>query len=143
LRVPKRIKKRKLGSETNAYSTGKVVEDALYDFGVTCKHEHLAHQFIVDPFNKQMESILDEAELQEIRSANVKPMPLTPTPLRITLRRLTKKPNEIRDVIDTRQPWQINYDIKDHGDYDWVRNSVYNMLREYEAGSFDHSHHET
>jgi hypothetical protein len=44
-------------------STGKVVEDALYDFGVTCKHDHLTHQYIIDPFNKQMESISDEAEL--------------------------------------------------------------------------------
>ena len=125
-------------------TTGKVVEDALYDFGVTCKHEHLAHQFIVDPFNKQMESIFDEAELQEIRSANVKPMPMMPTPLRGYMASFNKKPpNEIRDVIDTRQPWQTNYDIKNHDDYDWVCNSVYNMLREYEAGSFDHSHHET
>ncbi|KAG1048225.1 hypothetical protein G6F43_009372 [Rhizopus delemar] len=125
-------------------STGKVVEDALYDFGVACKHEHLAHQFIVDPFNKQMESIFDEAELQEIRSANVKPMPMMPMPLRNYIASFNKKnTNEIRDVIDTRQPWQINYDIKDYGDYDWVRSSVYNMLREYEAGSFDHSHHET
>ncbi|KAG1146824.1 hypothetical protein G6F38_004671 [Rhizopus arrhizus] len=106
LRVPKRIKKRKLGSETNAYSTGEVVEDALYDFGVTCKHEYLAYQFIVDPFNKQMESIFDEAELQEIQSANVKPMPMMPTPLRDYIASFNKKtPNEIRDVIDTRQPW--------------------------------------
>ncbi|ORE10077.1 hypothetical protein BCV72DRAFT_254487 [Rhizopus microsporus var. microsporus] len=93
-----------------------------------CKHEHLAHQFIVDPFSKQMESIFDEAELREIRSANVKSIPMMPTPLH---------PNEIRDIIvfiDTRQPWQTNYDIKSHGDYDRVRNSVC---------SFDHSHHET
>ncbi|KAG1159869.1 hypothetical protein G6F37_004500 [Rhizopus arrhizus] len=100
------FKKKKKPGRHRILGTGEVVEDALYDFGVTCKHEYLAYQFIVDPFNKQMESIFDEAELQEIQSANVKPMPMMPTPLRDYIASFNKKtPNEIRDVIDTRQPW--------------------------------------
>ncbi|RUO96934.1 hypothetical protein BC936DRAFT_141236 [Jimgerdemannia flammicorona] len=30
-------------------TTGTIVEDALFNFGARCKHEHLAHSFVLDP----------------------------------------------------------------------------------------------
>ncbi|CAJ0766461.1 17426_t:CDS:2 [Entrophospora sp. SA101] len=30
-------------------TTGKIIEDALYNFSLHCKYEHLAHSFVLDP----------------------------------------------------------------------------------------------
>ncbi|KAI8065806.1 hypothetical protein BC940DRAFT_303641 [Gongronella butleri] len=124
--------------------TGKVVEDALFEYGLTQTNEHLVHQFVMDPYSPEMETIFNAMELAEIRTSNIKPLPPMPTALRdyiATFNKTTAK--EIRETLDTRQPWQLNYDLKEHGDYDWARNSVYNMVRVYESGALDRPHHET
>ncbi|KAI8072483.1 hypothetical protein BC940DRAFT_292689 [Gongronella butleri] len=125
-------------------STGKIVEDALYQIGMACQHESLVHQFILDPFSKELERVFNDVELHEIRTSNTKPLPLMPTALRDYIATFNKATaSEIRDAIDAPQPWQRQYDLKSHGDYDWARSSVYQMIREYEAGSFDRPHQES
>ncbi|CAI2182259.1 4637_t:CDS:10, partial [Funneliformis geosporum] len=64
-------------------TTGTVVEDALYNFGLRCKYEHLAHSFILDPDdnNYLIESVFTESELHEIRHYQTKETPLMPLEL--------------------------------------------------------------
>ncbi|CAG8589445.1 6275_t:CDS:2 [Acaulospora morrowiae] len=50
-------------------TTGTVVEDALYNFGLRCKYEHLAHSFVLDPDDDTYlkENVFTESALREIR----------------------------------------------------------------------------
>lgn len=46
----------------------------------------------------------------------------------------------LRKKLFSNWPWQESYDPLKHGDFDWVMNTVYNLIREYEAGSFAVDH---
>ncbi|CAG8705912.1 16659_t:CDS:2 [Funneliformis caledonium] len=48
--------------------SGKCVEDELYAFGIKCRFEHLAHSFIIDPYDEKyiQYEIFTPEELEEI-----------------------------------------------------------------------------
>ncbi|KAF0354455.1 hypothetical protein F8M41_014994 [Gigaspora margarita] len=62
-------------------STGKYVEDALFNFAMTANYEHLAHSFIIDPDDETYNLIFTEEELNEFRSYNSKEFPEVPDDL--------------------------------------------------------------
>ncbi|GBC17688.2 hypothetical protein GLOIN_2v1741550 [Rhizophagus irregularis DAOM 181602=DAOM 197198] len=84
-------------------STGKIVEDALYNFGIKCRHEHL-----------YLLTYLNSFRVSDISS--------------------------LRDAIFKSQQWDSPYNRQTHFDYDWIRNTAYNLLHEYEAGSLEKDH---
>ncbi|RGB23766.1 hypothetical protein C1646_615155, partial [Rhizophagus diaphanus] len=96
-------------SEKWTLSTGKIVEDALHDFGVKCRHEHLCHSFVIDPNDKIY--INEESDISSLRNAIFK-----------------------------SQQWDSPYNRQTHFDHDWIRNTAYNLLHEYEAGSLEKDH---
>lgn len=64
-------------------STGKIVEDALYVFGMKCSYEHLCHSFLLDPDDKNyiQQGIFTREELEEIKNFSKKELPLMPDDL--------------------------------------------------------------
>ncbi|RUS23352.1 hypothetical protein BC937DRAFT_95215 [Endogone sp. FLAS-F59071] len=64
-------------------STGKVVEDTLFEYGRQCKSEHLSQSFIVDPedTNYIANGVFTEEELAEIEETDTKPLPDIPIDL--------------------------------------------------------------
>ncbi|CAG8501792.1 11713_t:CDS:10 [Paraglomus brasilianum] len=64
-------------------STGKVVKDALYAFGMKCSHEHLCHSFLIDPYDENyiQQGIFTFEELKEIKIFDKKKSPLIPADL--------------------------------------------------------------
>ncbi|CAG8618387.1 1540_t:CDS:10, partial [Acaulospora morrowiae] len=110
-------------------TTGTVVEDALYKFGLRCKYEHLAHSFVLDPDDHTYlkENIFTESELREIRHFQVKETPLMPLDLIKYLNSFNlKTSSEIRKQIFS--PDQMDQDFNRSRDFDrdWIRNTNMN-----------------
>ncbi|CAG8713454.1 11809_t:CDS:10 [Funneliformis mosseae] len=104
-------------------STGKIVDDVLYNFGIKCRHEHLCHSFVIDPNDNIYidEEVFTETELDEIRKYKLKPMPHI-------------------NAIFKSQKWDSPYNRQTYFDHDWIRNTAYNLLHEHEAGSLEKDH---
>jgi len=82
-------------------------------------------------------------ELNEIEDFNEKPTPEMPTPLRDYLNRFNKTTTaDIRKEVFRPMEFDDSYNPHTHYHYDWIRNSCYNLLMEYEAGSLSVPHHE-
>ncbi|CAJ0867095.1 13400_t:CDS:2 [Entrophospora sp. SA101] len=47
-------------------STGKYVEDVLYDLGVKCKYHNLIHSFIINPSDNFVQTGFDPKKISEI-----------------------------------------------------------------------------
>ncbi|CAG8765385.1 8_t:CDS:10, partial [Dentiscutata erythropus] len=124
-------------------STGKIVEDALYNFGIKCRHEHLCHSFVIDPNDKIYvdEEVFTESELDEIRTYKIKPMPLMPQDLLTYLNSFRVFDiSDLRNAILKPQQWDSTYNRQTHFDHDWIRNTMYNLLHEYEAENLERNH---
>lgn len=46
----------------------------------------------------------------------------------------------LRQIIDQKQPWQVSYQSEIHGVFDWMRNSVHNLVRECETKILKRKH---
>lgn len=126
-------------------STGKCVEDELYCFGMQCSVEHQVHSFIVDTSDRNWikYEIFTDNELSEISLYNQKQTPEMPKALRDYLNQFNKTTTgSIRQEIFKNMEMDKNFDPKQHFDYDWIRNTCYNLLMEFEAGSLKIPHNE-
>ncbi|CAG8547968.1 13436_t:CDS:2, partial [Funneliformis caledonium] len=111
-------------------TTGKIVEDSLYEFGMRCKYEHLCHSFIVDPndYNYIVESVFTLEELNEIKEYKYKKLPNMPTDLLRYLNSFRKyNTRDLRKAVFETQSWNMPFNRDTHFDFDWVRNSIYNL----------------
>ncbi|CAB4469619.1 unnamed protein product [Rhizophagus irregularis] len=127
-------------------STGKVVEDALYNFASKCSYEHASHSFIIDPTDQSYinEGIFTVDELNEIKTHKRRDLPEIPEDLLNYLMTFAKSTlHELRSAID--QPIKVlqgEFSPEKHHDYDWARYAMYTILQEYETGSLRKDHHE-
>ncbi|CEP18622.1 hypothetical protein [Parasitella parasitica] len=126
-------------------SSGKCVEDEVYCFGMQCSVEHQAHSYIIDSSDKNWVKyeVFNEKELEEIDSYQPKNTPEMPEPLREYLNQFNKSTtNSIRKEVFKEMEMDQNFDPKQHFDYDWIRDTCYNLLMEYEAKSLQKPHNE-
>lgn len=126
-------------------NTGKCVEDEVYCFGMQCSVEHQAHSFIVDTSDRNWAKyeVFTDNELNEIRLYNQKKTPEMPKELRDYLNRFNKTTtSSIRQEIFKKMDMDEDFDPEQHFDYDWIRNTCYNLLMEFEAGSLKVPHNE-
>ncbi|CAG8793502.1 17518_t:CDS:10, partial [Cetraspora pellucida] len=124
-------------------STGITVEDKLFDFGLKCTREHLSHSFILDPDDENYlkEGIFTESELAEIRNFQTKPFPIMSKELLTYLNSFRPRTTaELRRLVFRQEAMDQNFDRQKDFDRDWIRNTVYNLLREYEANSLKKDH---
>ncbi|RGB21936.1 hypothetical protein C1646_776959 [Rhizophagus diaphanus] len=125
-------------------STGKYVEDALFDFGMAAEYEHLAHSFIIDPDDETYNSIFTEEELDEIRTYNSKELPKVPDDLLEYLLKYDEDSlEELREVLTEKESWEgRNYDKSIHFNFEWIKRSMHNLINEYENGNLKSGRHE-
>ncbi|RIA81831.1 hypothetical protein C1645_789518 [Glomus cerebriforme] len=125
-------------------STGKYVEDALFDFGMVSNYEHLAHSFIIDPDDETYNSIFTEEELDEIRTYNRKEFPeISDDLLEYLLKYEKDSLEELREVLAEKEPWEgKNYDKSIHFDFEWVKRSMHNLINEYDNDNLKSGRHE-
>ncbi|KAG9297966.1 hypothetical protein G9A89_018794 [Geosiphon pyriformis] len=106
-------------------SSGKIVEDAMYEFGCPCTHEHLCHSFVLDPQDTtyEIEGIFTKAEiLNDIREEH---HPRASAAL--------ETPIGSADGFFLREV---------HHDFDWLHQAIHSLVREYESGALNDDHHE-
>lgn len=48
----------------------------------------------------------------------------------------------MRDVLNETQEWEKSYDRSKSFDLDWIKHSIYTLLREYEYDAFEIDHNE-
>ncbi|RIB09684.1 hypothetical protein C2G38_2208113 [Gigaspora rosea] len=122
-------------------STGKIVEDALYDFTSKCSHEHASHSFIIDPTDKDND-VFTKEKLREIGTYKRRSLPEIPDDLFDYLKTFAKDTlHELRHAID--QPIKViqgNFNPKIHHNYDWIRYVMHTIVQEYEVGSLRKNH---
>lgn len=110
-----------------------------------CRHDHPSHSFIIDTrdSNYKTYEVFSSAELDEIRTFEEKKLPIMPTELRDYINSFNKNSiQELRSQIFKPQEFDQAYNHEDSHDYDWVRFTVYALLREYESGSLKEEHSE-
>ncbi|KAI8877374.1 hypothetical protein K501DRAFT_278513 [Backusella circina FSU 941] len=109
-------------------STGKCVEDEMFAFGLQYSELHPVHSFIMDPTdtNYIKYNVFSCDELVEIRTYHEKNFPPMPVFLRNYINSFNKN----------------NYDHNTSHDCDWMRITIYQLLREYEAGTLKKHHSE-
>ncbi|RGB28441.1 hypothetical protein C1646_819106 [Rhizophagus diaphanus] len=119
-------------------TSGKVVEDELYKFGMRCNYEHLCHSFIIDPEDRSFveENIFSPSEFKEIYTYNQKSLPNLPQDLLEYLGSYQLSTiSDLRARVFRSEPWQSAYNRQKDFDKDWIRNTVDNLIREYETDS--------
>ncbi|CAH1767987.1 9770_t:CDS:2, partial [Entrophospora sp. SA101] len=126
-------------------STGTVVEDNLYDFGLKCTQEHLSHSFILDPDDKNYlnNGVFTESELAEVRNFREKQLPTMPKELLTYLNSFRPKTTtDLRRLIFRQEDMDQNFNWQKDFDRDWIRNTVYNLhaLLNYTSESLKKDH---
>ncbi|CAG8744498.1 20369_t:CDS:2, partial [Dentiscutata erythropus] len=127
-------------------STEKIVEDALYVFGMKCSHKHLCHSFLIDLDDKNyiQQGIFIREELEEIKNFSKKELPLVPDDLLKYLNSFQKSnTSDLRELIFRSDLHDQPFDRSKNFDYDWIRNTIYNLVLEYEANHLEKDHLET
>ncbi|KAG1474789.1 hypothetical protein G6F56_000140 [Rhizopus delemar] len=123
--------------------SGKRAEDVLYTFGMKCTTEYICHSFIIDPSDVSYihHNVFSQAELEEIIDMSKKAFPDIPEQLRDCINSFNKNnTTDLRQSILIKQPWDEHYDSITHGDFDWVQNTVYNIVRLYESNDLQRPH---
>ncbi|CAG8591666.1 6887_t:CDS:2 [Ambispora gerdemannii] len=125
-------------------TSGKCVEDELYAFGIQCRFEHLAHSFIIDPDDETYikNNIFTSEELSEICDTEAKNLPeMSIELLKYISSFRMKTTKDLRVALDVRQDWEgENFDRINHFDFDWVKNTIYNLLLEFESDTLQQKH---
>lgn len=128
-------------------SSGKAVEDALYDFSRTLTVDHPSRSLIIDTEDKtyMKYGIFTKEELEKIKKEN---SVLNSISICKELRDYINVFNcnttqAVRQSLNKRHRWEFeDYDIKKYHDFDWVKHAVYTLMREYESGSLQKSRKE-
>nr|CAG8506175.1 14904_t:CDS:2 [Entrophospora candida] len=121
-------------------STGRVVEDTLYECVPDFTSEHLIHSFTIDIDDPIIKGIFFPQELQEIEETNVKEDPDLSSKLYENLARFCNKSNieEIRKIMKEIDHEEYNFEA------DTLKYSVHSLVRQYERtpNAFSLDHHE-
>ncbi|CAJ0641965.1 12991_t:CDS:2 [Entrophospora sp. SA101] len=141
-------------------STGTVVENRLYKFGIECKYEHLAHSLIIDPNDENYinQNVFTREELEEIKEFQMKPTPKISSDLLEYIESynivnmfydklyighsnfVLDNILDLRKRVNNSEAFNENFERSRHFDHDWIKNAAYNLLREYENESFAKNH---
>ncbi|KAI7857762.1 hypothetical protein BDC45DRAFT_532593 [Circinella umbellata] len=104
-------------------STGKIVEDSLYAFGKLQIGDHPSQSLIFDLGDTDSyikNGVFTEQEIEEIKAY--------------------KSPKHVQKALNEKQSWEECYNREKHFDLDWIKHSVYTLVREYENSSLMKDH---
>ncbi|UZO27317.1 uncharacterized protein OCT59_019518 [Rhizophagus irregularis] len=114
-------------------STGKIVEDVLFDFCRNMDYEHHAHSYIIDCDDAEIKSLYTETEWKELIKDRLG-LPINPAHIAKELSKYAKKTlRELRQIVMT--PYlqdDIEYDAQQHYDMEWIQTSLRTLTNLYE-----------
>ncbi|KAF0399780.1 c2h2-type zinc finger transcription factor [Gigaspora margarita] len=114
-------------------STGKIVEDVLFDFCRNMDYEHHAHSYIIDYDDTEVRALFTETEWKELTDDRLG-VPSIPVDIAKELSTYKKKTlEELRKVSMTSYLQDnVKYNIHQHYDNEWIQLAVRNLVNLYE-----------
>ncbi|KAF0436972.1 hypothetical protein F8M41_004549 [Gigaspora margarita] len=120
--------------------SGRYVEEVLYKIGLSLTYEHNVHSFIIDAEDETVKKHFDERELEEISDASGPLVPnLSDDVIEYLKKFLNKKSiKEIRQTINEKDDrFDVDYDKEVYHDLDYIRLTIYSLVREIENAHLD------
>lgn len=128
-------------------STGKVVDDTLYEFGKQCIVDHPACSLILDLDDKTYinEGIFTQAEIDEMKlKSPVQFITRIPEELATYINNFNcNNVKDLRSELLKPHQWENEYNINTHHDLDWVKHTIHSFVRLYESGNLKIVHKES
>ncbi|CAJ0644359.1 2103_t:CDS:10 [Entrophospora sp. SA101] len=117
-------------------STGKYVEEELFELGKKLRFEHAVHSFILDVDDGIIRLHFSKAELDEIDCAPGPQVPKLSEEITGFLNKFAGKTSlkEIRKLIKEMM-FDDNYDHEKDRDKDYIIYALYSLVREIQSGS--------
>ncbi|RUO96787.1 hypothetical protein BC936DRAFT_141447 [Jimgerdemannia flammicorona] len=116
--------------------SGRNVEDVIYNYGLTLKHEDVLHSFVLNTDDKRVRGVFSADEWLEILETNVenKEAPVVDSDLLHHIARYRKtNARDLRKVMNTSWYQKENcYDAEKEFNYTWIHNCISNLLTLYE-----------
>ncbi|CAG8836109.1 5247_t:CDS:2, partial [Gigaspora margarita] len=114
-------------------STGKIVEDVLFNFCKNMDYEHHAHSYNIDYDDTEVKALFTETEWQELTYDRLG-APSIPVDIAKELLTYKKKIlKELRKVsMASYLQDNVKYNIHQHYDNEWIQLSVRNLVNLYE-----------
>ncbi|KAL9537479.1 hypothetical protein PS6_011732 [Mucor atramentarius] len=110
-------------------SSGRVVEDILFDFAKKCVQDHPACSMIIDPEDKTYikEGVFTKQEISEIKSTRLKSY--TERLPEYLSKFNTSSTEELREQLRIVNGWESHYDIDESYDLDWVKHGIHTNVQ--------------
>ncbi|PKK76475.1 hypothetical protein RhiirC2_772491 [Rhizophagus irregularis] len=117
-------------------SSGRIVEEELFELGNDLEFEHAIHSFILDVEDELIMEHFTEEELEEISSAPIPEVPELSDEVNDFLCKFLGKINlnEIRQIIK-ESIFGDDYNREKHHDVDYICLALYSLVREIENGN--------
>ncbi|CAG8479899.1 8653_t:CDS:2 [Paraglomus occultum] len=114
-------------------STGKIVEDVLFEFAKDLDYEHHAHSYIVNCDDQNIKALFTNAEWEELTKDRIR-IPPVPNEIVKEMARYGKKTlEELRTIVMTTYlKDEEKYDIRKHYDKEWIQVAMRALCNLYE-----------
>ncbi|GES90847.1 C2H2-type zinc finger transcription factor [Rhizophagus clarus] len=120
-------------SKLRLSSTGRIVEDILFEFAKDMQYEHHAHSFIVDFDDKDIEALFDKEEWKELTKDPIG-VPPVPRDIAKELTKYGKKTlKELRAIaMASYLKEEEEYDVNKHYEQEWIQMATRTLCNLYE-----------
>ncbi|KAI7848516.1 hypothetical protein BDC45DRAFT_523056 [Circinella umbellata] len=113
--------------------SGRFVEEALFSFGLTRRHEHSCHRFILDLADEDVRKQFTVNELTDICNQEAHPLP----PISSQLLEYLNSFINLKTIEDLeKQVRKRLYNFDEEFDLDWAQSSIQNAIRLFHANFF-------
>ncbi|CAG8530416.1 17627_t:CDS:10, partial [Acaulospora morrowiae] len=112
-------------------STGKIVEDVLFDFCKDMDYEHHAHSYIVNFDDENVKALFTDSEWKELTEDRIG-VPIISHDIAKELARYEKNTLEGLRIVTMTSFLKEKYDIRKHYDKEWIQLAVRTLVNLYE-----------
>ncbi|CAG8587582.1 2774_t:CDS:2 [Diversispora eburnea] len=113
-------------------STGKIVEDVLFEFAKDMDYEHHAHSYIVDFDDEDIKALFTDSEWKELTKDRIGVPPISQEITKELARYGNSTLEDLRTKTMTSYLEEEKYDIRKHYDKEWIQLAIRTLVNLYE-----------
>ncbi|RHZ46207.1 hypothetical protein Glove_629g20 [Diversispora epigaea] len=113
-------------------STGKIVEDVLFEFAKDMDYEHHAHSYIVDFDDEDIKALFTDSEWKELTKDRIGVPPISQEITKELARYGKSTLEDLRTKTMTSYLEEEKYDICKHYDKEWIQLAIRTLVNLYE-----------